>query len=244
MIQISTPTTVNRPRLVRFINDLGMGAPHISHEHFTQRLGQLFDLPGSIAVAAAQAKRPAQAPGSDTQTRDQVQALFLRRRDAIVRSALKAFLPDGGVRIRFPAPAADAEPVQALAAERYIAFYAAQQREADFRVRQLHADIRAAVAACSPELARLCALDEVLGKQLAVPGRRCFDAVLQLLQQRFEHLLGPYYLKAADHSPDQTHWLSALAQYRTEMQGMLLAEIETRLLPTTGLVEAVAADTP
>lgn len=244
MIQISTPTTVNRPRLVRFINDLGMGAPQISHEHFTQRLGQLFDLPGSIAVAAAQVKRPPQAPEADTRSRDQVQTLFLRGREAIVRGALKAFLPDGGVRIRFPVPAADADPTQTLTPERYIAFYAAQQREADFRVRQLHADIRAAVAGCSPELDRLCALDKVLGKQLAGPGRRFFEAVPQLLQHRFEHLLGPYRPGPADPSPDHDAWRQALAQYRTEMQGMLLAEIETRLLPTTGLVEALAPETP
>ncbi len=222
-----------------------MGAPHISHEHFTQRLGQLFDLPGSIAVAAAQAKRPAQAPGSDTQTQDQVQALFtFARRDAIVRSALRAFLPDGGVRIRFPAPAADAEPVQALAAERYIAFYAAQQREAD-----------SGCASCTLTSAQRLR-PAPLNWPGSVPWMRswasnwlCRGAGVSMrycscCSNASSTCWGPYYLKAADRSPDQTHWLSALAQYRTEMQGMLLAEIETRLLPTTGLVEAVAADTP
>lgn len=239
MSQTSTRQPLYRPRLVRFISELSVADRKVSHKHFAQRLGQLFDLSDSIAISAAHGRRPKQqvepAPGSAEAARE----TFLRGRGAIVRAALKGFATDTTARIRFPVIRAHAPLAESMEAEPYLTFYAAQQREAEFRVRKLQAEVRKAVAQCSPELAGLCALDTVLGDSMASRSRRCFTAVPQLLQQRFTYLLEACQLAQPEQQEERDLWLASLTQFRDEMQGTLLAEIDARLLPVTGLIEAL-----
>lgn len=241
MSQASKQFAATSPRLPRFIAALGLARPDISREHFTRRLGQLFDLQDSIAIAAVHGgltrAKPASMPPVD------VSGLFLQGRGAILRSAARAFDPDGGARIRFPF--VDAADPEACAASReiepYLGFYRAQQSDAEHRVRRLQLQVREAIAGLSPQLGQLCALDAVLARSMSARTRGFFSAIPRLLQTHFENLLVTYRPDAADESEAAAAWLQALQQYRRDMQGTLLAEIETRLLPVTGLVEAVEA---
>ena len=71
---------------------------------------------------------------------------------------------------------------------------------------------------------------EVRSPLLDAEGNRTLlGTVPDLLQPRFEQLLS-----AAPESPDP-----ALAQFKTEVCDLLLAEVDIRLLPTVGLIEAI-----
>lgn len=239
MSQASPHFAVDTPRLVRCIAELGLGPAGVSREHFAQRLGQFFDLQDSIAIAAVHGGLSRPQPVAHAS--QDVTRLFLDGRGAILQSALNSFEPDGVARIRFPLPDPGEPPAASMEAQPYLAFYAAQQSDAEHRVRRLQTRIREAVAARSQSLQQLCALDAVLGKSMVARSRAAFAALPQLLQNRFEQLLAGYRPTGGDETEDRRQWLAIVQRYRSDMRNLLLAEIDTRLLPVTGLVEAFEA---
>ncbi len=240
MSQPSIQIPANSSRLVRSLAELCTVDAAVSHEHFAERLGQMFDLPDSIKISAVHGKTLAVTLEPPAVSRETVKAEFLRVRAGIVSSVLRSFVPgSGAARLRFPATDAATAIEETMAPEPYLAFYMAQQRDIEFRVRNLQAVTRDALAGFSPRLAQLVALDSAIGDPLSAHARRLFTAVPRLLQQRFELLLEEY--RQAISGQPHAHALreKALGQFREEMQGLLLAEIETRLLPTLGLIEAL-----
>ncbi|MCB1848715.1 MAG: DUF3348 family protein [Ottowia sp.] len=241
MSQATTHFAAASPRLLRYLAELGLARPEVSRQHFTRRLGALFDLQDSIAIAAVHGglgkPGPAALPATD------VTSLFLAGRGAILRSAARAFDPDGGARIRFPGldPADPAARATSMEVEPYLGFYRAQQSDAEHRVRRLQLQVREASAGRSAQLDQLCALDAVLARSMSARTRGFFSAIPRLLQTHFETLRASYRPQGTDEAEAAALWQQTLQRYRLDMRGMLLAEIETRLLPVTGLVEAVEA---
>ena len=227
-------------RLVRFLADLLDADVQLSHQRFIERLGQSFDLADSIKISAVHAKKIAAADTPADAQKDAVKDEFRRVRASIINSAVQSFTPGAAnTRTRFPLLRADATTEEAMSAEPYVAFYLSQQRSIDFRIRDLHAATRDALTGLSPQLARLAALDSVLAAPLLTPARRSFVAVPRLLRRRFDALLEEHRRDNPDETHSRERWEQTLAQLREEMQGLLLAEIETRLLPTLGLIEAL-----
>lgn len=89
--------------------------------------------------------------------------------------------------------------------------------------------VRAALAACGPDAARLAAVDVVLAQALAAQEQRLFAAVPARLEKHFQRLC------AAEAGPDA---------FRADLQAVLLAELELRLQPVEGLLEALRRHTP
>ncbi|MEC8429427.1 MAG: DUF3348 family protein, partial [Pseudomonadota bacterium] len=106
--------------------------------------------------------------------------------------------------------------------------------EMDYRILPLWSNMREAVAGASPEMAQLAAIDTALGESLVPHAKELFGVVPRLLKKRFEQL--------HDASGEETvsgevpQWLKT---FRTDMQELLFAELEVRLLPVIGLLEAV-----
>jgi hypothetical protein len=99
--------------------------------------------------------------------------------------------------------------------------------------------VRESVSGFSPALAQLAALDTALGDPISAHTRRIFAVVPRLLQKRFEFLIEQYRQASAGNQREQNLWHQTHAQFRSDMQGLLLAEIDTRLLPVLGLIEAL-----
>ena len=238
--QAQTQLHANSSRLVRLLAELAGADPAASGKLITERLGQLFDLPDSIRLSAVLDKPttgPAQAAAV---SREEARAEFLRARAAIISSALRSFTPGGGaIRLRFPPIATREAFEEATTADALLAFYAAQQRDIDFRVRNLQAATRGTAAGFSPRLARLAALDATLGDTLAANNKRFFSTVLTLLEKRVGSLLEEYRHAVSTDPRNEQLWAETLTRLRSDMQGLLLAEIETRLLPALGLIEAL-----
>ena len=226
--------------LVRFLAELLDADAQLPHQRFIERLGQAFDLADSIKISAVHEKRSGATVTPLTADVDAVKAEFQSVRTAIISSAVQSFAPGAAAsRTRFPQVRTDMTMDEAMAAEPYLVFYVAQQRNVDFRIRDLHASTRNALSDLSPKLAQLAALDAVLSVPLSTTFRRSFGAVPRLLRQRFETLLENYRRGEPKTSDARERWLQTLGQFRVEMQALLLAEIEARLLPTLGLIEAL-----
>ncbi len=231
-------TSFNSPRLVRLLAEL-TGEPATGpKQSFAERLGLWLDLNDAIALSGALAAA-APAPGTAAGASG---AAGLREDFARVRAALAESIGADGVagagpaRIRWPAPAAGATAETAADFTPYRRYYAAHQREMESAIGLLRSRARQALAACSPALARLAGLDAVLEKALGERERSLLAGVPQLLERR-----GRALCQAALAAGEPASWLPA---FRRDLQAVLFAELEVRLLPVAGLVEAAAGQPP
>lgn len=100
--------------------------------------------------------------------------------------------------------------------------YQTHQRAMDERIAPLRAQVRAALTGQSGDLARLAALDAVLDEALAARQRRLLATVPGWLDKHFKRF--------------PAAWPAATAQ----LQRALLAELDLRLQPVEGMLEALA----
>ena len=227
-------------RLVRALAEVLDAELRLPPVQFAERLGRLFDLTQSIAIASAH--RAVVAADFEPECADggALRQEFLSVRNGMVQSVVRSFdRADGTGRIRVPmasaAPAGDWAEDYAP----YHRFYSAHQTDVDFRVRRLHALLRDGAAARSPQLARLCALDAALGDSIAGPARKLFAAIPRLLGQHFEGRHRHCRQQQPNGAVPDASWQHCQQQLCAQMQTLLLAEIEVRLLPSLGLLEAI-----
>lgn len=212
----------------------------LSPKQFAGRLGQLVDLADSISISSAHAELQRQVFEPGGASRQAIVDEFLRVRRSIMRSVISSCAGQTGAsRARLPEAMAELPPDVATAYAPYMKFYVAHQRDIDPRVQRLLADTRESVAGLSPNLAQLCTLDEVVGNTLSLHRRKFFGAVPRLLARRFEQGFNEHKRARSDGQSGPTSWDQFHRQFCAEMRGLLLAEIETRLLPVTGLIEAI-----
>ena len=244
MTQLPLSASASTSRLVRFLSEWDDGKVAAATTGFADRLGQLFDLPDSIRISSALETVPDAGFEPCVLSIDAVRNEFFHGRASLIRTALSTFAPGSAhTRVRFPAENTAATATEATDPEPYLVFYALLQRDIDFRARNLHAAIRESVAGFSPSLAQLCALDGALNEPLAANNRRLFAAIPRLLERRFEFLLAEYRLTVPEGQHEPGLWAQSRATLRNDMRGLVLAEIETRLLPVLGLIEALEEHT-
>ena len=241
-------TNFNSSRLVRLLADFNAGergdarAESRGKPSFAERLGQWLDLNHAIALSGALHPSLRQGPGGTAAgATDQVAALVARAqaalRDAITQEG------GGKARIKLPVPEAGATLESGGKYLPYRRYYLAQQREMEAALVQLRAQVREALKGGSPSLRQLAGLDGVLEKALAERERNLFLNVPLLLEKRFEQLRDAYAsaLEASSQADGVARWMQPggwLAVFCKDLQSVLLAELEIRLQPVLGLVEA------
>jgi hypothetical protein len=240
-------------RLVRYLSHLAVLDKEFSHENFSERLGRLIDFGDSMRLAALHDKLRGMifepGPTSSETPKEEV----LRVRMLLMQSVVGSFSPVAGAsRIKLPMLDAGV-PLDKLASfEPYHHFYAAHQREFASRIQTLQLRVGDAVSAVSAELAQLVALDEAVRDSLSIHARKNLAVIPKLLARRFDFLLQEHQSRqdmsgmagTGDQSEEDilktwTRPNGWLDRFFKEMQGLLLAELELRLLPVLGLVEAV-----
>lgn len=109
----------------------------------------------------------------------------------------------------------------------------ALQRAMEAGIHPLRAQVRAAMAGLSPDLGRMAALDAVLHETLGARERQLLATVPLWLERVFER-----QRLALQETPAE--WLAAFCG---DMQAVLLAELELRLMPVEGMMEAIERST-
>jgi hypothetical protein len=156
-----------------------------------------------------------------------------------------------------PGQAASKPAVRAVAAttEAAVEFlpyrrnYLGHQRAMASRIGALRLRLRAALAAQSPALGQLAALDAALDQALAARERHLLSKVPQWLQREFERLRQANERPAVKPSTSLTQapglkpavWV---AEYGRTMREVLLAEMDTKLLPVEGMMDALLNGLP
>jgi hypothetical protein len=198
-----------------------------------ERLGRLFGLGDTMSLDSALAFRGGTPAGV---TRAAVEQLA--RELATTRRALVERIQRYGHETEADDPAAF---------EPYLNAWLTLQRKVAASSRQLRDKVRKAMKDQSPTLARLAELDAVFDHTMAGYTSQCFSRISTVLEQRFQTLKTPpeqlseHALHTGNPPTDWRH------RYCEEAQTLLLAELDVRLEPVLGLLEAChneASDSP
>lgn len=121
--------------------------------------------------------------------------------------------------------------------------YQELQKQMDMRLAALRAQVRAGLLKGSATLRQLAALDGVMEQMLGAREQRLWASLPGHLERRFVQLRKAHQarLQESGHADDPLRWRRAggwLASFEQDLQALLLAEMQVRLQPITGLLEA------
>ena len=250
MTRALTRTPLHSSRLTRVLADLALMDAAQAGTAFAERLGQWMNLGHAITLHGAlnTSPSPVKVP-APSGLRAALSEEFNR-----VRTGFETIIntPPGtkGVRTRTGMPLPDLLlPLEMPSAfEPYRRYYLAQQRDMELATRPLRAKARDVLARTSPALKTLATLDAALDDILNDRESKLLANVPVLLEKRFTQLLKEHEhrLESTGLTDNPAYWMHAggwLARFRTDLQTVLLAELDLRLQPTVGLIEALNHET-
>lgn len=248
--QNSLPTSFNSSSLVRLLASLDVAPAADRAQTFAEKLSHrvawtdAISLSGVLGAGATAVAEEVQA-GSSAQM-DSVVAQLQRLRQELTESVAKDTILSGANwgRARSTAIPASADTSDAADFDfaAYRRSYVAQQRSMEERIGVLRAVVRMVAAAHSPALSQLAALDAAMDTALGAHQRRVTASVPLLLEKRFKGLRRPLEggpLRQGD-APAAVP-VKPPAGYGTTLQGVLLAEMEVRLQPVEGMIQALGS---
>ena len=221
MAHVSQRTVFNGSALVRLLSRLADTGAREPTQATADRLSQWFGWTDAISLSAALDGVPAAASSS----RLRAPASSEERECARARTGLANAIAEDGVVIA----ATDFAPLR----RRYLAL----QQAMEAGIGPLRARLRTALAAKSPAMARLAAVDVVMEQVLAAREHSLLAGVPALLEKHFNRLSGNGASMTAEPAgePQAGEWLHA---FRKDMKSVLLAELDFRFQPIEGLLEA------
>jgi predicted DNA-binding protein (UPF0251 family) len=162
--------------------------------------------------------------------------------------------PSGSGLARIDMPPAELdEPIEPKTAyEAYRRFYAAHQRQMEVSIQTLRSQVRGQLSKSAPSLQQLATLDAAFENILSDREAVLLGKVSKMLEKRFAQALKQHLKKQADALVEGSDPASAttvspmawLLPLRQALRTALLAELDTRLQPVLGLLEAFNQNTP
>ncbi|WPH18692.1 DUF3348 domain-containing protein [Variovorax paradoxus] len=227
MAQVSQRTVFNGSALVRLLSRLTDADVREPRQATADRLSQWFGWTDAISLSAALDGAVAAAAPS----RARASASAEERECVRARATLaKAVAEDGAV-----AAAVDFTPFR----RRHLTL----QQAMEAGIGPLRGRLRALLAARSPAMARLAAVDVVMEQVLAAREHSLLAAVPALLEKHFKRLrqASPETTGEPEGEAEAGEWLHV---FRKDMKNVLLAELDFRFQPIEGLLEALRMRPP
>lgn len=185
-----------------------------------ERLGRLFGLGDTMNLDAALAFRGGQPATVQIAVIEQLSRELATTRQALIR--------------RIHGYGVETEQEDPAAFEPYLNAWLTLQRKIAAATRQLRDKVRKTMKDQGQNLARLAELDSVFDHTMAGYTSQCFSHISKVLEQRFQALT-----TSSEQSPEPgTQSGDRLHRYCEEAQTLLLAELDVRLEPVLGLLEA------
>jgi hypothetical protein len=251
----------NSTRLVRLLSDLNVSGIKTSQTHFAEKLGQMLSFSSAITLSRALEDHSGAGFNPSEMSGLKIRNSFLSAQTDLVRFIAEGFvlstrrkddqLPNAEsmhahceVTGGFSAKQKGKSKKHATAYEPYRKFYINRQNNLNIKVQHLRSDIRNAISGFSPALAQLARIDKALDESISDASREIFAVVPKLLEKRFSHLLD-IHRPGFPEKPEVTDleqwmqtggWISAFCM---EMRELLFAELEVRLEPVVGMIDAL-----
>ncbi len=249
MTRVLPRTNFHSSKLIRCLADMDMVEAAEPGNAFAEKLGLWIHFTDAITLSAVHdddvANPPKLQPDARFDPRAAVTVEFDRIQAGLIDSIMKSCSPRlGKTHIELPAPKLELPMDLAAAYAPYRRFYDAHQHDMELRLQPLRVNVRAALAKVSPELRKLADLDAALEKILRERESKLLSKVPLLLKKRFEQLFKAHQQMLVDtqQADNPAGWIKAgawLARFCNDRQMLLLAEVELRLQPTVGLIEAL-----
>nr|WP_295772884.1 DUF3348 domain-containing protein [Rhodoferax sp.] len=251
MTRALTRTNFHNSQLIRTLADLAVLETTGPAAAFGEKLGLWIGFADAIALTGVHNTNTvedapeAALPVAGASLGDE----FAKMRAGLESAIFKSQAPNTGrtrAELTLPKLEGPLDDVKAYAPFRR--YHQAHQRDMENNVRSLRAKVRDGVAKASPALKKLTALDAAFDGILAEREGRLLATVPSLLEKRFNHLRRAYLqtlrdTPQTDDNPDL--WMKPgawLARFCAELQAVLLAELDLRLQPAVGLLEAFQHD--
>lgn len=245
-------------QLLRFLTENGMLNVVQSTEDIGQKLGDWLNFRHAIALHGV-LNPPSPLEQVSRKSRSAaltVQALRLhvdKVRAQLEASILQGAPPGSGLaRIDMPPAELDESAEPQIAYEPYRRFYAAHQRQMENVLQTLRSQLRAQLDLGPSKLLQLSALDATFENILGEREAALLAKVAKQLEKRFvqalkAHLKNPSAaskLVCAGDGSTAPVWVphrstAWLMPWQQTLRSALLAELDTRLQPTLGLLEAL-----
>jgi len=240
-------THFHSSNLIRTLASMAVLGVAESTDALGEQLGRWIDFTDAIALSAVHgASAPAAANGLyGTQT----EVASLEEEFANARLGLEAAIKKsaasstGRMRSELVLPKIDVPLDDAKVYVPFRRYHQAHQRDMEANVRTLRAKVRDGVAKAMPRLQQLAALDATFEGVLCEREGRLLGTIPALLERRFNHLRKAHLQAVSDMRQDDNpnDWMQPgawLARFCGELQAVLLAELDLRLQPAVGLLEA------
>jgi hypothetical protein len=241
MVQTAQRATVRGPAFIRQLarmTDVGT-AP--THQSLAQRLSQWLDWRQSIALSTALDSKPAAGGGIASPS-----VLAEEEEYALARAGLTKAIMGLGGSVGPAATQAPAAGRNADATTDYDPFrqrYLTLQRSMQSATGRLRGRLRDRLAEGTTDMARLAEIDAVMERALSPREQTLLASVSILLGEHFERLRQAGETTVTDESASQDNPPAAsgtwLEVFRTDMQSLLLAELDLRFQPVEGLLAAL-----
>ena len=250
---------------VRLLAALHDNAVAPSKEAFAQSLGRWVAWTDAISLSGALNAAPAPGSATGTAVASAVQAderEIARVRTALAKVAETAAGTTEPERARRPVAASGTLPPPADDFAAFCRRYVGAQQSMEAQVAPLRRRLRATLTGASPALARLAALDAVMEEVVGTRERELLATVPRSLEQQFDRLCveggapahdAPHETPAEPAAPPGPARTDAptprpsaarLATFRRDMRKLLLAELDLRLQPVEGLLDALRKSSP
>ncbi len=231
---VTKQTLQDRSRFVRQLTALSAQNLTAADYNLAERLGHFVGVSGSMNLARGLRSLPTQAKITGSTSAEALQTLLFEQRARMIRVIVESFSADTNEGQNAVPSTATGVRVEALKTfEPYQRFYTTHQIEMAVSVKNLRIQMREALSGVSTAMHQLAELDKTLDDSLEAHARKLFNVSPKLLEQRFRSLLQQH---AKDAEIEGEAWLELFYQ---DMRELLLAELDVRLQPVLGLLEAL-----
>lgn len=249
MTRALTRTNFHSSKLIRCLADFTLVDTVEQEDAFAEKLGLWVHFADAITLSAVHndsaALLPAMLPESVISLAAAMASEFDRMQAGMTNSIVTSCSPKSGKsQIKLPVPVLELPMDVAAAYAPYRWFYDAHQRDMEITLQPLRVKVRNALAKVSPGLKKLADLDAALDVILRERESKLLSKIPVLLKKRFEQLFREHQQNLVDirQMDDPKTWIQPagwLALFCNDVQSLLLSELELRLQPTVGLIEAL-----
>ncbi len=234
------PIAPTPSRLIELLSTMTDTQEPISHKNFSLHLSQLIDLSDSFSLSDTFRGIPRLKAPQPTETDNKIKDAFIQHRSEMVSFIVKSFAATTEVSKPFRLPELTAEHLQGNddAFDRYLRFYVLQQSDLDAKINQCRNFVRKSIENHSLPMKQLVTLDIAVSNTISANTRQAFAMVPKLLKIRFQQLLSSQENSLVEVDLAGTPILPWLNDFLFEMRQILLAELDVRLQPVLGLIEA------
>ena len=230
MAQSHSLALSERSRLVKLMSELAQLSSSAYDYNLAERLGHFMGVSGSMNLALGLRALPVTASDEASESIDIVRKSVLEARERMIMRIVESFSSSDSQN-SVPSLTNGVREEALRTFSPYQRYYTSQQIEMGVAIKALRQQLRHQVSSISLEMHRLASLDEVLEANLEAHVRKQFNAVTKGLEIYFKTEMTK---QTGEIELDQF-----LSPFYQKMRELLLAELDARMQPIFGLLEAL-----